>query len=136
MVGYGDESPEKTTAEIQSEAEKEIARAVHLVWDAESGKRHNGLQDDSGASDDEPRDDAPSRRHHPKFNSWHRANRDRLRDWSRSIREEISWIEYQGEHVYHTPAHNALASSMLIDQFTPTFLKVMKNLMRMSSPSR
>jgi hypothetical protein len=43
MVGYGDEPPEKTTAKIQSEAEEEIAQAVHLVWDAESGKRHNGL---------------------------------------------------------------------------------------------
>jgi hypothetical protein len=71
------------------------------------------------ASDDEPRDGTPSRRHHPKFNPWHPADQDRLRDRSRSIREEIGWIEYQGEQVYRTPTHNALASRMLINQLTP-----------------
>jgi hypothetical protein len=35
------------------------------------------------------------------------------------IREEIGQIEYQGELVYRTLAHNALASRMLIDQITP-----------------
>jgi hypothetical protein len=35
------------------------------------------------------------------------------------IREEIGQIKYQGEQVYHTPAHNALASRMVIDQLTP-----------------
>jgi hypothetical protein len=35
------------------------------------------------------------------------------------IHEEIGQIEYQGEHVYRTLAHNALASRMLIDQLTP-----------------
>jgi hypothetical protein len=46
----------------------ELARATRLAREAERGKRHNGLQDDSGASEDEPRDGAPARRHHPKFN--------------------------------------------------------------------
>jgi hypothetical protein len=49
------EPPEKTVEEIQWEAEEEIARAAHLARDAERGKRNNGLQDDSGAYDDEPR---------------------------------------------------------------------------------
>jgi hypothetical protein len=35
------------------------------------------------------------------------------------IHEEIGRIEYQGEQVYRTPTHNALASRMLIDQITP-----------------
>jgi hypothetical protein len=35
------------------------------------------------------------------------------------IREEIDQNEYQGEQVYRTPAHNALASRMLINQITP-----------------
>jgi hypothetical protein len=64
------EPPEKTVEEIQWEAEGEIARASHLAKDAERGKRNNGLQDDSGAYDDEPRDGAPLWRHHPKFNPW------------------------------------------------------------------
>jgi hypothetical protein len=49
---------------------------ARLAREAERGKRHNGLQDDSGASEDEPRDGAPTRRHHPKFNSQHLADRD------------------------------------------------------------
>jgi hypothetical protein len=118
MVGRGEEPPEKTVEEIQREAEEEIARAACLARDAKNGKRHNGLQDDSGASDDEPRDDTPLRRHHPKFNSRHTTDRDRLRDQSRSIQEEIGRIEYQGEQVYRMPAHNALASRVLIDQIT------------------
>jgi hypothetical protein len=47
-----------------------------LARDAERGKRHNGLQDDSGAADDEPRGGAPSSRHHAKFNSWQSADQD------------------------------------------------------------
>jgi hypothetical protein len=58
-------------------------------------------------------------RHHPKFNLRRPAKWDRLRDRSWSICEEIGQIEYQGEQVYRTPAHNALASRMLIDQLTP-----------------
>jgi hypothetical protein len=69
MVGNKEEPPEKIIEEIQREAEQEIARAARLAREAERGKRHNGLQDDSGASDDEPRDGSPMRRHHPKFNS-------------------------------------------------------------------
>jgi hypothetical protein len=77
MVGDGEQPPVKTTEKIVREAEKEIARAAHL---ARTRKRHNGKQDDSGSSNDEPRDGAPSRRHHLKFNSWCPADRDRLRD--------------------------------------------------------
>jgi hypothetical protein len=77
---------EKTTKEIQQEDEEEIACAAHLARELDQardrGKRHNGLQDDSGASDDEPKDGAPTRRHHPKFNSERPTNRDRLRNWS------------------------------------------------------
>jgi hypothetical protein len=68
MVGEGEEPLEKTVKEIQREAEEEIARAACLARDAKKGKRHNGMQDDSRAYDDEPRDVAPPRRHHPKFN--------------------------------------------------------------------
>jgi hypothetical protein len=119
MVEQGEEPPEKTVEEIQWEAEEEIAWVGHLARDAERGRRHNLLQDDSRISDDEPRDGAPLRRHNPKLNSPCPADWDRLRYRSRSIWEEIGQIEYQGEHVYRMPAHNALASRMLIDQLTP-----------------
>jgi hypothetical protein len=69
MVRNGEELLERTAEEIPWEAGEEIARAAHLAREAERGKRHNGLQDDSSASDDEPRDGAPTRRHRPKFNS-------------------------------------------------------------------
>jgi hypothetical protein len=118
MVGNGEEPQEKTVEEIQREAEEEITHATHLAREAEKGKRHNSLQDDSSASDDQPRDGAPMR-HHPKFNSRHPANRDRLWNYSQSIREEMSRIEYQGEQVYCTLVHNTLATRMLIDQLTP-----------------
>jgi hypothetical protein len=85
MVRQVEELPENTIEEIQQGADEEIAWAARLARDAERGKRHNGLQDDSGASDDDPRDGGPSRRHHPKFNSQHPEHRDRLRDWSRSV---------------------------------------------------
>jgi hypothetical protein len=65
--------PEKTAEEIAHEAEEELARAARL---ARTGKRHNGMQDDSGSFDDEPRDGVPLRRHHPKFNSQCPADRD------------------------------------------------------------
>jgi hypothetical protein len=69
MVGNGEEPLEKTIEEIQWAVEEEITRATCWAREAERGKRHNGLQDDSGALDDDPRDGAPMRRHHPKFNS-------------------------------------------------------------------
>jgi hypothetical protein len=94
MVGNREELPEKTVEEIQREADEEIARAAHLARKAKRGKRHHDLQDDLGASNDEPRDAALMRRHHPTFNSWCPTDRDWLRNWSRSIREEIGWIEY------------------------------------------
>jgi predicted transposase YbfD/YdcC len=75
-VGNGEELPEKIVEEIQREANEEIARAAHLAREAERGKRHNGLQDDSGASKDEPREGAPERRHHSKFNSRRPTDRD------------------------------------------------------------
>jgi hypothetical protein len=81
MVQNGEVPQEKTVEEIQLEAEEEIAHAACLAWEATKGKRHNGLQDHSGASDDEPRDGAPMRRHHLKFNSRRLANQDRLWNW-------------------------------------------------------
>jgi hypothetical protein len=78
MVGQGEKLPEKSVKEIRQEADEKIAQATCLARDAKRGKRYNGLQDDSGASDDEPRDGAPLRRHHPKFNSRWPADQDRL----------------------------------------------------------
>jgi hypothetical protein len=82
MVGNKEELPQKITEEIQRKGEEEIAHTAYLAkeldQERDKGKNHNGLQDNSGASDDEPRDDATTRRHHPKFNSWRPANRDRL----------------------------------------------------------
>jgi hypothetical protein len=67
----------------------------------------------------EPRDGAPSRRDHQKFNARCPTDRNRLRDQSQLVREEIGRIEYQGEQVYRTLTHNALAPRMLINQLTP-----------------
>jgi hypothetical protein len=69
MVEQGGELPEKTTEELQREAEEEIARDEQLARELDKRKGHNGLQDDSGGSEDEHSDRAPTRRHHPKFNS-------------------------------------------------------------------
>jgi hypothetical protein len=82
MVRNREELPEKTVEEIQREADEEIARAARLAREAERGNRHNGLQDDLGASDDEPRDGAPTRRYHPNINSRRLEDRDRLRNRS------------------------------------------------------
>jgi hypothetical protein len=89
MVEQGGELPEKTVEVIQREAEEEIARAEHLHRELVKRKGHNGMQDDSEASEDEHPDGAPTRRHHPKFNSRRNADRIRLRHRSRSIHEEI-----------------------------------------------
>jgi hypothetical protein len=78
MVGYRDELPEKTAEEIAWGVKEEITRVARLAKEADKGKRHNGLQEDSGSSDDEPRDGAPSRRCYPKFNSRCPAGWDRL----------------------------------------------------------
>jgi hypothetical protein len=119
----GEQPPEKTAEEIQQEAEEEIAHVACLARELDKarniGKRHNGMQDDSGASDDDPRDGAPMRRHHTKFDSRYPANQDRLQNRSQSIQEMMGRIEYQGEQVYSTPMQNTLASRMLIDQLTP-----------------
>jgi hypothetical protein len=82
MVGNGEELPEKIVEEIQREADEEIAHAAHLAREAKRGKRHNDLQDDTNALNDEPRDDAPARRHHPKFDSWRPADQDRVQNRS------------------------------------------------------
>jgi hypothetical protein len=55
MVGNVEELPDKLVEEIQWETDKELAHAARLAREAERGKRHNGMQDDSGASKDEPR---------------------------------------------------------------------------------
>jgi hypothetical protein len=108
MVENGEELSDKTVEEIQRETDDERARTTHLAKEAKRGKRHDGLQDASAASKDESRDGAPVRRHHPKFNSRRTTDRDQLWNRSRSIHEENDQIEYQGEQVYRTLAHNAL----------------------------
>jgi hypothetical protein len=70
-------------------------------------------------SEDEAEDDVASRGHHPKFNRQRSAARDRLWDRSQTLHEEIGRIEWQGEQVYRTATHNALASKVIIDQLTP-----------------
>jgi hypothetical protein len=98
MVGNREELLKKTTEEIQQEAEEEIACVARLPGQLDQAryreKRHNGLHDNLGVSDDKPRAGAPTRRHHPKSNSQRQANLDRLRNWSRSIQEELGQIEY------------------------------------------
>jgi hypothetical protein len=130
MMEQGGELSEKTTEELQREAEEEIAQAERLAQELDKRKGHNGLQDDLGGSKDERPDGAPTRRHHPKFNSQRNSDRDCLRHRSQSIRDEFSRIEYQGEQVYRTPAHNALASRMLADQITPHDPRIMKRSTR------
>jgi hypothetical protein len=120
MVEQGGELPEKTIEEIQREAAEEIARAKCLARELDKKKGHNDMHDDSEASKDEHPKRAPTRRHHPIFNSRRNTDRDQVRHRSRSICEEIGQVEYQGEQVYRTPAHNALASKMLVDQITPS----------------
>jgi hypothetical protein len=44
------------------------------------------------------------------------------------LHEEIGQIEWQGEQVYRTPAHNALASRVIIDQLTPLLPKDSKEI--------
>jgi hypothetical protein len=78
VVEKGGELPEKTTEELQCEVEEEIARAERLARDLDRRKGHNGLQDDSGGSEDEHKDGVPTRRHHPKFNSRCNTDRDQL----------------------------------------------------------
>jgi hypothetical protein len=94
MVEQGCEMSEKTTNELQREAEEVIARAKRLARELDKRKGHNDLQDDSGGSEAEHPDRAPTRRHHPKFNSRCHSNRDQLWHRSRSILEEFSRVEY------------------------------------------
>jgi hypothetical protein len=76
MVENEEELSDKMVEEIQWEADEEVAHTSCFAREGEREKWHNDLQDDSGASDDEPRDGAPMRRHHPKFNSQRLADRD------------------------------------------------------------
>jgi hypothetical protein len=78
MVENGEDLLNKTVEEIQRETDIELARAARLAKEAKRGKKHNGMQDDLGVLEDEPRDGPPARRQHPKFNSRHPADRDRL----------------------------------------------------------
>jgi hypothetical protein len=68
MMGNREELLDKSIEEIQRKIDEELTRATRVAREAERGKRHNGQQDDSGASEEEPRDGAPTRRNHPKFN--------------------------------------------------------------------
>jgi hypothetical protein len=82
MVGNGEELLNKSIKEIQQEIDIEPSHAAHLAREAERGKRHNDMQDDSGASEEEPGDGAPTRRHHRKFKSPCLTDQDRLRNRS------------------------------------------------------
>jgi hypothetical protein len=85
-------------------------------------KRHHSSQDrhdGSRESDEEVEHDAASEGHHPKFNRHHPAGQDR----SRTLHEELDRIMWQGEQVYSTPTHNALASLVIVDQLTPLLPK-------------
>jgi hypothetical protein len=124
MVGH-DEPPNQTTEEIAREAEAEIVRAARLAREADkaAGKRHRGWQNDSRASKDEDEDGAASGRYHPKFNRLCPAGRERLRGRSPMLHEGIGQIEWQGEQVYCTLAHDALALRVIVDQLTPSLSK-------------
>jgi hypothetical protein len=76
MVEQGGELLEKTTKEIQREAEEEIARVERLARELDKRKGHIGLQEDSGGSEDERRDGPPSRRRHSRFDSRCHNNRE------------------------------------------------------------
>jgi hypothetical protein len=39
------------------------------------------------------------------------------------LQEELDQIKWQGGQVYHTPAHNALASWAIVDKLTPLLPK-------------
>jgi hypothetical protein len=80
MVGNREELPDMMIEDIQWEIDMELACVAHLAREAKRGKRHNDMQDDSGASEGEPGDGAPARRPHPKFNSRGPADQDQLRN--------------------------------------------------------
>jgi hypothetical protein len=88
-----------------------------------AGKRYQGEQDDSGASEDEAEDGVTSGGHHRRFNQHRPAGRERLQDRSLTLHKEIGRIKWQGKQVYRTPAHNALASRVIIYQLTPLLPK-------------
>jgi hypothetical protein len=69
MVENGEEHLDKSIEDIQWKIDEELTHTTRLAKEAERGKRYNSQQDDSSASQDEPRDGTPMRRHHPKFNS-------------------------------------------------------------------
>jgi hypothetical protein len=78
-------------------------------------KRHCGIQDDSGALEDEVEDGVASGGHHPKHRQQRPVGRERL--WKRSwtLHEEIDRIKWQGEQVYNMLARNAIASRVILD---------------------
>jgi hypothetical protein len=80
MVGNREELPDMMIEDIQWETDMKLACVAHLAREAERGKWHNDMRDDSGASEGEPGDGAPVRRPHPKFNSWGPADQDQLRN--------------------------------------------------------
>jgi hypothetical protein len=92
MVGNGKKLLDKLIEEIQLETNIELAGAARLAREVERGKRHNSMQDDSGASEDEPEDGTLVRRHHPKFNSRCPTDRHRLQNRSRSIHDK-DWLD-------------------------------------------
>jgi hypothetical protein len=50
--------------------------------------------------------------------------------------KKIGRVEYQGEQVYRTSTHNALALKMLVDQIAPNYQKIMRKSMHMLNASR
>jgi hypothetical protein len=74
MVGNGEELLDKSFEEAQRDTN--IDHVARLAREVERGKRQNGMHEDLGVSEDEPRDGALMREHHPKFNLWRPEDRD------------------------------------------------------------
>jgi hypothetical protein len=111
------------------------------VWlareaDKPTMKRHASQRDQHdflGEFNEEAGDGAASGGHHPKFNRCHLAGQERLyrchlADKSWKFHEELSWIKWQGEQVYRTPANNALASQANVDKLLPLLCKYNKEV--------
>jgi hypothetical protein len=124
MVGQGDAPVDQIEEEMARAAEVEIARSERMamnVVDKAAEKKHTSLRGRHGElvdSDDDVGDGAASGGHHPKFD-WHRPAVWEVaeRQWAHD------WIEWQGEKVYHTSAHNAMASRAIVDKLMPLLPK-------------
>jgi hypothetical protein len=64
--------------------------------------------------------------HHPKFDRCRRVNQEMVEWlWARGqfLHKELEWLEWCGEQVYRTLAHNTVASWAIVDQLTPLLPK-------------